>query len=353
MVVADRTVVPDDTDGLTKATVRKMGEYIRQSAADPLVQNCARYAAGPMSRIFPHPAFGVFFFLKHRVRRVLDEGNMFRVGEPGASDMLIAPSVLLRMKDPAEDCDGFTMAAAAMLEALGISNCIATVACDPQEPGRWSHVFGMVQLPNGEWMPLDCSHGSKPGWMVPASRISRWQAWDLDGNAIDVPMPVRSYLKGYVPISRRRRRRGVGQCDYDDQGNLLGCAVGTPVTPVTPVTYTGGCAGSCPSGQFMDQSSCSCVGAISTSPTLSTLPGGTTIGPNGAVVPSSAINWSALLGSALTDATKVASIAELPAGSSLTASGAVTSTLASFLPIVLLGVGAWLVISLMESAGKR
>ena len=354
-VVADRTPVPDDTDRLTKTTVQKMGEYIRSSAADPLVQNCARYASGPMSRIFPHPAFGVFFFLKHRVRRVLDEGNMFRVGEPGAYDMLISPAVLLRMPNPAEDCDGFTMAAAAMLEALGIPNCIVTVGCDPREPQRWSHVFGMVQLPNGEWMPLDCSHGTQPGWMVPPSRISRWQAWDLNGNPIDVAQPTRSYLRGYVPL--RRRRRGVGQCDYDDSGNLLGCAVGTPVTPVSvtpaPTSYIGGCAGSCPSGQFMDQSSCTCVGAISSSPTISTLPNGTTIGPNGQVTSPATINWGSLISSVLGDATKVASIAELPAGSSLTASGAVTSAISSLLPLLLLAAGAFVVIELVSSAGKR
>ena len=324
-VVAERTAVPDDSDGLTKATVQKMCEYIAQGAADPQVQGCAQYAAGPMSRIFPHPVYGVFFFLKHRVRRVLDEGNMFRVGEPGASDMLIAPAVLLRMKDPAEDCDGFAMAAASMLQALGIPNCIVTVACDPREPERWSHVFGMVQLPNGAWMPLDCSHGDKPGWMVPPQRISRWQAWDLNGNPIDVPMPVRSHLRGYT-------RRGMGQ---DDSG----------------------CAGTlCADGSVMD-SNCVCGGSALPSggiPTLTTNPGSTTTSPT---TIGGGFNWAAFTSALATDATKVASIAELPAGYSLSANGAVvpniSSLISSILPLALLALGAVVVINMVEGAGKR
>jgi hypothetical protein len=323
-VVAERTTVPDDSDGLTKATVQKMCEYIAQGAADPQVQGCASYAAGPMSRIFPHPAFGVFFFLKHRVRRVLDEGNMFRVGEPGASDMLIAPAVLLRMQSPAEDCDGFTMAAAAMLTALGITNCIVTVACDPREPERWSHVFGMVQLPNGAWMPLDCSHGDKPGWMVPPQRISRWQAWDLSGNPIDVPMPaVRSHLRGYT-------RRGMGQ---DDSG----------------------CAGTlCADGSVMD-SNCVCGGGVinpSSLPTLTSTPTGSTT-----VTTSSGTPWASLVAALAGDATKVASIATLPAGYSLNANGSVvpniSSLISSILPLALLALGAVFVINMVEGAGKR
>jgi hypothetical protein len=323
-VVAERTAVPDDSDGLTKATVAKMCEYIAQGAADPLVQQCAQYAAGPMARIFPHPAYGVFFFLKHRVRRVLDEGNMFRVGEPGASDMLIAPAVLLRMKDPAEDCDGFTMAAASMLQALGIPNCIVTVACDPREPGRWSHVFGMVQMPNGSWIPLDCSHGEAPGQFPRGlpQRVSRWQAWDLNGNPIDVQMPaVQTQLRGYT-------RRGMGQ--------LQDCT-GMP----------------CADGSVMD-SNCLCGGASTQLPVL-TLPGDPALTAAASSTPTSA--WTQLVAALAGDATKVASIATLPAGYSLNANCAVvpniSSVISSILPLALLALGAVVVINMVEGAGKR
>lgn len=319
VVVAERTPVPDDSDSLTKITVAKMCEYIRSSAADPHVIGAAQYAAQRFGRGVNDPAsfaWGVFWFLKHRVRRVLDEGNMFRVGEQGASDLLIAPSVLLRMANPAEDCDGFTMAAAAMLQALGVNQCIATVACDPREPERWSHVFGMVQLSNGEWMPLDCSHGAVPGWMVPRERISRWQCWDLQGNPIDVAPPVRSHLRGY-------RRRGMGQCDPSvDPTCGLDTLTPIPGTQLDPTTLPG---------------------------QLSTVP----------VSSSPGFNWSQFLSAAVpalaADATRVASIAELPYGSSLTPSGAVIGgpyggfNLGSIMPLLLLGLGAVLVINVLES----
>jgi len=352
LVVAERTPVSDDTDvdALTKTTIGKMCEYIKASAVDPHVQGAAQFAAQKFGRGINDPysfAWGVFWFLKHRVRRVLDEGNMFRVGEPSASDMLIAPSVLLRMQDPAEDCDGFTMAAAAMLAALGVTQCIVTVACDPQDAQRWSHVFGMVQLASGDWLPLDCSHGRAPGWMVPGSRITRWQAWDLDGNQIDVPMPQRSVLKGYV-------RRGMGQgCDPTDPT----CA---PAIVGSGIVSAGGIpAGD--SGNPCDPTSVTynletCLGINTGAAPTSTTPIITSSGVQ-QVSSGTGINWGSLISQLGAEATKVASIAELPAGSSLTSSGAVVSSIASSLgglmPIILLGLGAWVLVSMMESSGRR
>ena len=296
-----------------------MCEYIRSSAADPHVIGAAQFAAQRFGRGLNNPtsnAWGVFWFLKHRVRRVLDEGNMFRIGEPGLSDMLIAPAVLLRMDNPAEDCDGFTMCAAAMLQALGVQTCIATIACDPREPQRWSHVFNMFQLESGDWVPLDCSHGTAPGWMVPRQRISRWQCWDLDGNPIDVQPPIQSHLRGYT-------RRGMGQCDPSvDPTCGLDNLTAIPGTDLNPTTLPG---------------------QLPTSMPASNSPG---------------FNWSQFLSSAVpalaADATRVASIAELPYGASITPSGAVvgapygTLNLSTLMPIILLGLGAFVVISLME-----
>jgi hypothetical protein len=335
IVVAERTPVADDSDSLTKSTIVKMCEYIRSSAADRNVQGAAQFAAQRFGRGINDAysnAWGVFWFLKHRVRKVLDEGNMFRVGEPGASDLLIAPSVLLRMDNPAEDCDGFTMAAASMLLALGVPQCIVSVACDPRESQRWSHVFGMVQLANGDWMPLDCSHGIAPGWMVPQQRISRWQAWDLDGNPIDVQMPVRSYLKGYVRMAGFGRRRGMGQSD-----SMNVCD---------------------PSSMLYDMATC--LGQSTTVPVSSTdltLPTVAPITSNPQPFEAST-NWGALFASMAptlaADATKVASIAELPAGASLSNTGAViSSSLTSLMPLIMLGLGAFLIVSLIGSAGKK
>jgi hypothetical protein len=327
VVVAERIPASDDTDSLTKSTIGKMCEYIQAGSKDSNVRGCAQYAAqrfGLNRNQAASLGWGVFWFLKHRVRKVLDEGNAFRVGESNAADMLIAPAVLLRMDNPAEDCDGFTMAAAAMLKALGVEQCIVTIACDAHEPQRWSHVFGMVHLENGEWMPLDCSHGTAPGWMVPQHRITRWQAWDLSGNPIDVAMPARSNMRGY-------RRRGVGQICTDSYGNIVDCSDSSSGTlPVSTVPI----ATESPYPVVLDSSS-------STSPTSGLTPA----------------QIAALINTGLINAARVAQTAELPAGASLTSTGQVIGAGASLstgsiVPIILLVVGAVLLVSLMEAGQK-
>jgi hypothetical protein len=333
--VAERVPVPDDSDSLTRATIAKMCQYIREGADDPLVQRQAHYACQIMGRI-GGPPFGVFMFLKHKIRRVLDEGTGLRISEPDAADILISPAVLLRMANPQGDCDDFTMAAAALLAAAGLEQCIVTVACDPRDAQRWSHVFGMVKHPNGEWLPLDCSHGQFPGWMVPQHRISRWQAWDLSGNPIDVPMPVRSRLHAYVGYPKRRgarpfvrqARRGMGQVCTDDMGNIVDC--GSAAAAGLTEEELGG---------LLSQPSP--TAPVSVTPSTST-----------------GFNWASLFtpggvaSQAIAGATKVATVAELPAGTSLLPSGAVVSNfgsaVGSFLPILLLAGGAILFLSVVN-----
>lgn len=188
-----------------------MCELIRESAADPVVQQCAqiakqRFAAGNNDPAWL--AWGVFWYVKHYVKFRSDEATMFRVGEANQQDLLISPAVLVRMKDPSEDCDGFTMLTAAMLTILGVPVLIATVAVDEDNPDRWSHVF-LVALINGRVKPLDTSHGTGPGWMVPRRRINRWQTWTLDGRPANVPIPSYQGLNGYVASGLGAGRRRV------------------------------------------------------------------------------------------------------------------------------------------------
>jgi hypothetical protein len=227
-IALERIATDDNTDTLTQATVQKMCALIRDSATDPLVQQCAAYAKKHFACGSIDPAalaWGVFWYVKHCVKFRSDEGTMMQVGER-ALDLLTAPAVLVRMKDPSEDCDGFTMLSAAMLTILGVPVLVTTVAVDLDDPRRWSHVFLCVVI-NGRVMPLDTSHGKAPGWMVPRSRVNRWQAWNLDGSPSSVQMPTNHGLHGYVATGvgqmrgRRRlpvvlRRRGIGQDDGTD-----------------------------------------------------------------------------------------------------------------------------------------
>lgn len=200
----ERIPTDDNSDELTRTTVHKMCALIRDSATDPLVQQCAAYAQKHFASGSSDQAalaWGVFWYVKHCVKFRSDEGTMMQVGER-ALDLLTAPAVLVRMKDPSEDCDGFTMLSAAMLTILGVPVLVTTVAVDLDDPRRWSHVF-LCAVVNGRVMPLDTSHGKAPGWMVPRSRINRWQTWKLDGTPADVQIPSYRGLHGYVA--------GVGQ----------------------------------------------------------------------------------------------------------------------------------------------
>lgn len=181
-------MVADDTDSATLATVALMCEYIRAGIGDPQVKACAETAVSRFGRGDRRPeslCWAVFWYVKHCVKFTLDEGTMVAIGKPGRQDLLIAPAVLLRMKHPREDCDGFTMVVSALLAQLGVNVVIATVAANASEPWRWSHVFPCAVFPSGV-IPLDASHGWAPGWMVPAPRIYRWQAYDLNGRPVDL-----------------------------------------------------------------------------------------------------------------------------------------------------------------------
>jgi hypothetical protein len=179
------------------------------------------------------------------------------------------------MKNPSEDCDGFTMLTAALLTILGVRVLIATVATEPDDPSRWSHVF-LVAIVNGQVKPLDTSHGTAPGWMVPRSRINRWQTWTLDGRPADVQIPSFQGLHAYtvfpglgqvrgrrvlraplVLVKRGRgfgRVRGLGQADcwcddgsdassgVCDDGSAPECGTDTTSTAIPacmPTTFSG------------------------------------------------------------------------------------------------------------------
>ena len=273
---ADRPVLAriptsGDTDAATIETARVMGSMIEHSSKDPLVARCLDYARRYFGAGVPDPAavtWGIFWWVKHCVKFRTDEATMFRVGERDEQDLLISPDVLVRMKDPSEDCDGFTMLTAAMLRAARLPVFLATVAIDGD---RWSHVFALT-IVNGKVKPLDTSHGPAPGWMVPRSRIHRFQAWTLDGRPADGPSRAFQGLHGYVrtaprgmgaapaPGFRRAarppivftprgrgfgsyRRRGMGGCGdctgWDEDGNCIstdtadcGGTLGTSTNPV-------------------------------------------------------------------------------------------------------------------------
>lgn len=374
-IALSRTKAAGDSDGATKQTVEKMCELIRESVADPYVQRCAAYAKKHFASGSNDPgmlAWGVFWYVKHCVKFRSDEATMFRVGEANQQDLLIAPAVLVRMKDPSEDCDGFTMLTAALLTCLGVPVQIATVAVDLDDPSRWSHVF-LCAIINGRVKPLDTSHGPGPGWMVPQRRINRSQMWTLDGRPSDVQLPSYQGLNGYAarsglagpgygyrrvpPAVMRLARRakgisGLGQTcadeSCDDDGSNCVCLDSTTSPPATAPVDT---SSACPSGYIYENGGCNqytCgpgytyTGAgICTSASGATAPGT----PGASATPNYAALVSAIAGAASQD---IKAVIQQPQA---LLNAQTWANLSAYLPII--GIGVLGVIVLTSVVGGK
>lgn len=177
-----------NTDVATAQTVAVMVEHIKQAARDPIVTLSVLDAIGnPDVASDSRRAVGAWWhWIKRRVQFEPDETLIERyLQESDQLELLISPSVLLRMARPAGDCDDFTMLAGAGLVAMGLPFQIMTVAADGSEPSRWSHVYGRVEVAPGEWMAIDVSHGKEPGWEVPEHRQYRRAVWDLNAQLLE------------------------------------------------------------------------------------------------------------------------------------------------------------------------
>lgn len=343
-VVKEKLAASADTDQSTAQTVAKMCEYIHKSAGDPVVQRWARAACDRLALGNTSPSslcWGVWWMAKHRVRFAKDEPRLMGTGDGDALDLLIEPAVLVRQLQPAEDCDGFTMLVCAMLECLGVPWNIVTIACDPSDRTRWSHVFPAAVLSSKtheEFLPLDASHGDYPGWMVPAEHITRWQCWDEHGRKVNRPDPRRrrhtlhGYTRGRGSNAMRRGMRGVGGLGQticsatDEDGNCIAYQDLADLPQFTPAPISPGLE-----------------------------PGVVTPAPSS----SSAINWANLFASITGQAAKVATVAELQPGQTMLANGTVVSgspltsldSIGSYLPLLLIaGVG---IFALSSMGGRR
>jgi hypothetical protein len=351
-IIKEKIPAAPDTDTSTKQTIAKMCEYIAASASDDVckfwaLQAKERWAQGPD---LAQQCWGVWWLVKHAVKFAKDEPRLFQIGEPDALDLLIAPAVLVREQDRKEDCDGFTMLVCCLLKILGIPSVIVTIAADPSDPERWSHVFPMAEV-NGAYLPMDASHGKFPGWMVPRDHISRWQAWDLNGNPVQAfPSQAKNTLHGYlprgVPMRRATRRgmRGLGQDSTStDYSNLTDPSVLALESPT--------------SQDFLPLPTLSSDYSNLTSSSLLSAESPTTTSTS-----SSPTNWTGIINSIVSGGLKAAQLATLPAGYVIGANGQpvytgqsaanaqLTSSFASILPWLAIGlVAAVVVIPLLGS----
>lgn len=162
----------DEPDTQVAQVIDMMRLYSDADGATPELYSDAAAAALP-----DDPITGNFYDVKRRIRFVPDE----QTAQPFASftkgpivETLVRPIDMRAMQSPQGDCDCFSMTMRARLLALGIPAGFATVAVDPEDPSRYSHVYAIADCDSGacgpHWsgrVPLDASHGPYPGWEAP------------------------------------------------------------------------------------------------------------------------------------------------------------------------------------------
>jgi hypothetical protein len=182
LIVGTENPASGGPDAITSQTVARMAQLVNLSRTSDPVVRAALEAVRPLRRGADSAdiAGAVFDYVKSNVEFVLDEQLLAgQLGRPDAGELLIAPWILLGMPRPMGDCDDFSTLTASLLACLGIPCEFVTVATEPYNPGRFSHVYCQAVLPCGARLPLDTSHGSAPGWEVPKERQYRRQVWPL------------------------------------------------------------------------------------------------------------------------------------------------------------------------------
>jgi hypothetical protein len=185
VVERDHAGIGTPSPQVTAQTVRVMAKHIADAQKDPLIERRAHALIDPDST---RQLCKVWWWVKHTVRFLHHDPQICQLlneCKGGEYQMLVSPPVLLRMKRPEGDCATFTMLVLALAKSLCYQVRIITLACDRNRPGEYSHVYGAAFLPNEKvWCALDASHGTSPGWEVPAYDVQRRTEWDLDGNMV-------------------------------------------------------------------------------------------------------------------------------------------------------------------------
>lgn len=174
---------PADDEAATAQTIAVMSEMARRDAWSEPVREAAHQAAAGATT--PRGiAAAVHAWIQSRIKFVEDliPAGLAGVEDPAQAEVLIRPADLLAMREPAGDCDDFSMLCASMLLALGIEPKFKTVAADPTNPGAYSHVYVVANLPRrvgagAEDVAIDASHGPHIGWE--AGNIQKARVWPI------------------------------------------------------------------------------------------------------------------------------------------------------------------------------
>lgn len=172
VLTEDCEAVQVDTYGLPEGeaavfeTAGWMTEIIARGAVHPVVRlHAERAVAGVDPLDYRGQVRASERYLAARYRFVRD---------PEPSEYLQTPWWMLRCGADHErmiagDCDDAVMLSLALLAAVGFPWRLELVSQPPAEPGELNHVRGAVELPRGEWLPVDLT--ARAGRRLPEYRV--------------------------------------------------------------------------------------------------------------------------------------------------------------------------------------
>jgi hypothetical protein len=176
---------PFNSDVSTAATIAIMRRLAHQYANDPTV--CAATSAALAGGAYTQRdiAGAIFYWVRNNVKFVEDETLLYgQLGVAPANldkELLIVPPVLLSMPEPMGDCDDFSLLTVSMLLNAGLRAFFVTVAADPADPHKFSHIYVCAELADeGTYLCLDPGNrisGIPPGWE--AERVTRKAVWAI------------------------------------------------------------------------------------------------------------------------------------------------------------------------------
>ena len=173
--------LPEGDSG-TGVTVQHMIDLIEAGKKDQTVN---RAVAAIVRHVPQHnrlaEAAAVFNWARRNIRFTSDTKGV---------ETLRSPDETLRVG--IGDCDDFVILICSLLESVGHTMRIITVASDPRDPSIFTHVYPEDYI-RGRWVALDAARrnplvGKRP------SRIFRVRAWEMDGSYFD--LAPQEYLGG-------------------------------------------------------------------------------------------------------------------------------------------------------------
>jgi hypothetical protein len=215
--------IPEEPDAQVAATIARMCQYVTQDYVHPIVQAAAQTALSfqldpTHSYHIPPPLACIHSFVRSRLVFKRDEETaqpfapLLKQPGQGAKDdyfveCLTRPVDVLWQyaqtgQPVAGDCDDFSMLCAALLMALGIDCCFATVGADASDPNVFSHVY-VVAYWRGARYPIDCSHGPHAGWEAP-NKYGKFAEWPIYDRSTWGGLGVALALAGFFAWHHRK-----------------------------------------------------------------------------------------------------------------------------------------------------